>query len=282
MDQALLAQLSPVWSRSTNGLMERGEGIYLYDEKGRRYIDFTSGIGVTSTGHCHPRVVAAIREQAGRLIFAQINVVYHEPALELVRELAAVVPPGLDCFFFASSGAEAVEAAVKLAKQVTGRPNVVVFQGSFHGRTHLTMAMTTSKTIYRTRYQPLVPGIFVSPYPYSFHYGWDEAATTAFALRELDRLLRSQTAPDETACLVIEPVLGEGGYVPLPRGFLRSLRGLCDRHGMLLVAGEIQSGCGRTGCRFAFEHDGVTPAVTTLAKGIASGVPMGAVASRRG
>jgi 4-aminobutyrate aminotransferase len=280
MNQAMLAHLSPVWSRSTDILMVRGEGIYLYDEKGRRYMDFTSGIGVTSTGHCHPVVVEAIREQAGRLIFAQINIVYHEPVLSLVKELRTVVPADLDCFFFGSSGAEAVEGAVKLAKQVTGRPNVIVFQGSFHGRTHLTMAMTTSKTVYRARYQPLVPGIFVSPYPYAFHYGWDEATTTAFALRELDRLLRSQTAPEETACLVIEPVLGEGGYVPLPRGFLGSLRELCDRHGMLLVADEIQSGFGRTGRYFAVEHEGITPDIMTLAKGIASGVPISAVAYR--
>jgi 4-aminobutyrate aminotransferase len=276
-----LTHISPVWYRITDLLMERGEGVYLYDSEGRRYMDFSSGIGVTNTGHCHPQVVRAIQEQAARLIFAQINIVYHQPVFDLIAELRPVTPPELDSFFFSNSGAEALEGAVKLAKHATGRPNVIVFQGSFHGRTHLTMAMTTSKTIYRKHYQPLVPGIFVAPYPYAYYYGWDDETTLAFALRELRRLLKSQTSPEETACIVVEPVLGEGGYVVPPAGFLTALRHLCDEHGILLIADEVQSGCGRTGKFFAVQHEGVVPDVLTVAKGIASGVPLSGVVTRR-
>jgi 4-aminobutyrate aminotransferase len=282
MKTGLERHLSPIWTHLTEVLVERGEGVYLFDGKGRRYLDFTSGIGVTSTGHCHPRVVEAIQRQAEKLIFGQVNVVLHRPVFELIEELLQIVPPPLDAFFFSNSGAEAVEAAVKLAKQATGRANIVVFQGSFHGRTHLTMAMTTSKTVYRTRYQPLVPGIFVAPYPYPYYYGWSEGKTLEFCLRELKRLLKSQTAPEETACLIVEPVLGEGGYVVPPRGFLIALREICDRHGILLIADEIQCGLGRTGKYFAVEHEQVVPDIMTLAKGIASGVPLSCVAYRRG
>ncbi len=270
--------LSPIWTHLTEILIERGEGIYLFDEQGKRYIDFTSGIGVTSTGHCHHKVVAAIQRQAGELIFGQMNVVLHRPVLQLIGELLRIVPPQLDTFFFANSGAEAVEGAVKLAKQATGRSNVVVFQGGFHGRTHLTMAMTTSRTVYRTCYQPLVSGIFVAPYPYPYYYRWSEEQTLDFCLRELRRLLKSQSAPEETACIIVEPVLGEGGYVVPPYGFLTALREICDHYGILLIADEIQSGFGRTGRYFAVEHEGVVPDIMTMAKGIASGVPISCIA----
>jgi 4-aminobutyrate aminotransferase len=253
----------------------------LYDTAGRRYLDFTCGIGVTNTGHCHPKVVAAIQAQAAKLIHGQLNIVYHQPALDLIAELLPRVPPGLDSFFFSNSGAEAIEAAVKLAKHATGRGNVIVFSGSFHGRTHLTMAMTTSKTSYRARYQPLVPGIFVAPYPYAYYYGLDEEQTTDMCLRELKKLLKSQTAPEETACVVIEPVLGEGGYVVPPKRFLRELRALCSEHNILLVADEIQSGFGRTGKFFAVEHFDIVPDVMTMAKGIASGLPLSCVVTRQ-
>ncbi len=282
MPDNLTAHLSPVWTRLSNILVERGEGACLYDTAGRRYLDFTCGIAVTNTGHCHPKVVAAIQAQAARLLHGQINIVYHRPILDLIGELLTVVPAGLDSFFFSNSGAEAVEGAVKLAKQATGRPNVIVFSGSFHGRTHLTMAMTTSKTIYRGRYQPLVPGIFVAPYPYVYYYGLDPDATTDFCLRELKRLLKSQTAAEETACMVVEPVLGEGGYVVPPPRFLAELRHLCDETGILLVADEIQTGFGRTGRFWAVEHAGVVPDILIMAKGLASGLPLSCVATRQG
>ena len=167
-----LPYLSPVWTHYTPIVASHGEGCYLYDQDGTQYLDFTCGIGVTNTGHCHPRVVEAIREQAGKLIHGQVNVVMHEPLLRLVNELRTIVPPHLDGFFFSNSGAEAVEGAMKLARQATGRPNIIVFQGSFHGRTIGTMSLTTSKTIYRVGYQPLMSGVVVAPYPYAYRYGW--------------------------------------------------------------------------------------------------------------
>ena len=276
-----LEHIAPVWSRAFSVMVDHGEGPYLFDIEGKRYLDFTCGIGVTNTGHAHPRVVKAIQEQAAKLIHGQANIVYHKPMLELVDELTTIVPPALDSFFFSNSGAEIVEAGVKLAKQATGRQNVIVFQGSFHGRTHLTMAMTTSKTIYRIGYQPLVPGIFVAPYPYMFNYGGDERAALDVSVCELKKLLKSQTAPEETACIVVEPVLGEGGYVVPPMGFMPALRQLCDEHGILLIADEIQSGLGRTGKFFAIEHTQTVPDVLLMAKGIASGLPLSGLATRK-
>jgi 4-aminobutyrate aminotransferase len=276
-----LDHISPIWSRSFSVVVDHGEGSYLFDTDGKRYLDFTCGIGVTNTGHAHPRVVEAIQGQAAKLIHGQANIVYHKPMQDLVDELLTIVPQPLDSFFFSNSGAEIVEAGVKLAKQATGRPNVIVFQGSFHGRTHLTMSMTTSKTIYRGRHQPLVPGIFVAPYPYAFYYGWNEQPTLTFCLRELKKLLKSQTAPEETACIVVEPVLGEGGYVVPPGDFLPELRKLCDEHGILLVADEIQTGFGRTGKFFAIEHTQTTPDILLMAKGIASGLPLSSLAARK-
>lgn len=279
-----LDHISPVWSRAFTPslIVERGEGPYLYDVDGRRYLDFTCGIGVTNTGHAHPKVVKAIQEQAARLIHGQANIVYHKPMIDLVEELLTIMPdPSLDSFFFSNSGAEIVEAAVKLAKVATGRPNTIVFAGSFHGRTHLTMSMTTSKTIYRAGYQPLVPGIFVAPYPYTYamRMGDDDASDTC--IRQLKKMLKSQTAPEETACVVVEPVLGEGGYVVPPARFMRDLRAVCDEHGILLVADEIQSGLGRTGRFFAVEHFGIRPDVIIMAKGIASGLPLSGLATRQ-
>ncbi len=273
--------VSPVWSRITDIVVERGEGAYVYDVQGRRYLDFTCGIAVTNTGHCHPRVVEAIRAQAGKIIHAQVNILYHEPLLRLVEALREVVPSYLDSFFFSNSGAEALEGAVKLARHATGRPNVVVFQGSFHGRTNLTMAMTTSKTVYRQHYQPLAAGVFVAPYPYAYRYGWELEETSAWCLKELRHLLASQTAPTETAAIIVEPVLGEGGYVVPPASFLRGLREICDENGILLVADEVQTGFGRTGKFFAVEHYQLQPDVMTMAKGLASGLPLSGVAAPR-
>ncbi|MCB0135159.1 MAG: aminotransferase class III-fold pyridoxal phosphate-dependent enzyme, partial [Caldilineaceae bacterium] len=232
--------LAPVWTHMTQVQPARAEGIYLYDAAGARYTDFTSGIGVTNTGHCHPRIVKAIQDQAANLIFGQMNIVIPPTALALAERLNEVTPAAIDQFFFSNSGAEAVEASVKLARMATQRKNVIVMQGSFHGRTHQAMAMTTSKYIYRYNYQPLPGAIFVAPFPYSYYYGWSDEETTAFCLRQLDQLLHSQSAPDETAAIIIEPVLGEGGYVPAPAGYLQALRALCDEHGILLIADEVQ------------------------------------------
>jgi 4-aminobutyrate aminotransferase len=273
--------ISPVWTRYTPIVAERAEGSYVYDQDGTRYLDFTCGIGVTNTGHCHPKVVQAVQEQAATLLHGQVNIIFHAPLLQLAEELRTVVPDELDCFFFSNSGAEAVEGAIKLARHATGRPNVIVFQGSFHGRTALTMALTTSKTIYRVGYQPLPAGVFVAPYPYTYRYGWSPEETEEFCLREVEFLLETQTDPSETAAILVEPVLGEGGYVVPPPGFLKGLRRICDEHDLILIADEVQSGFGRTGKWFAVEHFGVTPDIMVLAKGLASGLPLSGVAARR-
>lgn len=273
--------LSPVWTHLTPLQPARAEGIYFYDEAGTRYTDFTSGIGVTNTGHCHPRVVEAIQAQATTLIFGQMNIVISPKVVELAEKLNEITPPSINQFFFSNSGAEAVEAAVKLARAATGKRNIIVFQGSFHGRTHQTMAMTTSKYIYRYDYQPLPGGVFVAPFPYSYYYGWDEEQTTAFCLQQLDLLLHSQTSPSETAAIIIEPVLGEGGYVPAPPQFLQALRSLCDEHGILLIVDEVQSGFGRTGKFFCFEYAEIEPDIIVMAKGLGSGAPISGIASRR-
>ncbi len=271
--------LSPVWFHVTDLVMTRGEGIYVWDQNGTRYTDFTSGIGVTNTGHCHPRVVQAIQQQAAQFMHAQVNIYYHERLFDLSAALRRVVPAPLDTFFYSNSGAEAVEAAVKLARQAAERPNIIVFQGSFHGRTAQTMAMTTSKTTYRKHYQPLPPGVFVAPFPYWYRYGWDPETTSAWALHELELLLKSQTDPSETAAMVVEPVLGEGGYIVPPTSFLQGLRRICDEHGIYLIFDEIQTGFGRTGRFFALEHSGVIPDILVMAKGLGSGFPISAIAA---
>ncbi|HEY48407.1 MAG: 4-aminobutyrate aminotransferase [Anaerolineae bacterium SM23_ 63] len=275
-----LSFVSPVWYRYTDIIAERGEGSFVYDTDGNAYLDFTTGIGVTNTGHCHPEVVRAVQEQAGKLLHGQANIVFHPPLLALVEELRSILPPELDGIFFSNSGAEAVEGAVKLARVATGRPNVIVFQGSFHGRTVGTMSLTTSKTIYRAGYQPLMPGVFVAPYPYAYRHGWEPEKARDWCLEELRHLLITQTAPQETAAILIEPVLGEGGYVVPPADFLQGIRQICDEHGILLIADEIQSGFGRTGRWFAFEHFEITPDILTLAKGLASGLPLSGVIAR--
>ena len=231
--------ISPIWSRAFSIHVDRGEGAYLYDLDGRQYLDFTSGIGVTNTGHTHPKVVAAVQAQAAKLLHGQANMVYHQPMMNLIEELRTLLPPKLDSFYFSNTGAEIVEGAVKLARWATKRPNVIVFQGGFHGRTNATMAMTTAKTVYRAGYQPLAAGVFVAPFPYVYQYGWDEEETVKFCLKQLKLLLKSQTSPDETAAMVIEPVLGEGGYVPPPAAFMVGLREICDHYGILLIADEV-------------------------------------------
>jgi 4-aminobutyrate aminotransferase len=274
-----MAELSPVLKQATPVLAERGEGVYLYGEDGRRYLDFTAGIGVTSTGHCHPRVVEAVREQAGKLIHGQYTTVLHRPLRTLTERLGEVLPQGLDSLFYVNSGSEAVEAALRLARHATGRPNVVVFHGSFHGRTIGAASMTTSATKFRAGFAPLMGGVVVSPFPTAYRYGWTEEEATRFALRELDYILQTLTAPAETAALFVEPVLGEGGYVPATAEFLRGLRERADKHGMLLVLDEVQTGFGRTGLFWGHDHFGVVPDVLITAKGLASGFPLSAIAA---
>lgn len=275
-----LSALSPVWTHAFDGVAVSGNGCRLTMDDGRTYLDFTSGIGVNSTGHCHPAVVEAVREQAGRLFFSQINCQRNDRLVELSVLLREIAPAGLDRVFLANSGAEAVEAAVKLAKHATGRPHVVVMQGSFHGRTHLAMAMTTSKTVYRVGYAPLPAGIHVAPYPYALALGMSEEQACRFALDQLEVVLHTQTDANETACVVVEPILGEGGYVVPPPGYLAGVRAICDAYGILMVVDEIQSGFCRTGSWFTHEQDGIRPDIMTIAKGMGSGFPISGILYR--
>lgn len=271
--------LSHVWFKVTDLEVASGEGSWVTTTAGDRYLDFSGGIAVTSTGHSHPHVTAAIYAQAQRFVHAQANVYTHDLMQPLAARLAALSPPGIDTFFYANSGAEITEAAVKLAKQATGRPNIIVFQGSFHGRTHQAMAMTTSKSVYRAGHAPLPSGIFIAPYPNV--RADDVDAEVSRALAGFDELLISVTAPKETAAVIIEPVLGEGGYVAAPPGFLEAIDRRCKEHGMLFIADEVQSGFGRTGKMFAIEHYDVNPDIVCMAKGIASGFPFSALGTRR-
>jgi 4-aminobutyrate aminotransferase len=274
----MASHLSDVWFSVTDLQVVSGRGCWVTTTDGTEYLDFTAGIAVVSTGHCHPRVTAAIAEQAQRFIHAQVNCYRHDLLEPLADRLADITPASIDTFFFANSGAEITEAAVKFAKQVTGRPHTIVFSGSFHGRTHLTMAMTTSKIGYRAGYEPLPAGIFVAPFPDPL--AADQDAEIDRALAGLDHLLAAQTGPAETAAMIVEPVLGEGGYVPAPARFLQGIAARCARHGILFVADEVQSGFARTGEMFAVTHAGVEPDVLCMAKGIASGFPLSALGAR--
>ena len=293
------AHLSPVWARYTSIVVDHAEGCYIYSTEGTRYLDFSSGIGVVNTGHCHPRVVSAAQEQVGRLIHGQANIVYHLPLLRLAESLATVVPAGLDQFFFSNSGAEAIEAAIKLARFATGRANVITFEGGFHGRTIGTLSLTSSKSKYKAHMGPYMAGVHFTPYPYCYRcaYRRRDGSSPAVApthdgttqqgpccqagLPALRTLLATQVYADDVAAVLVEPVLGEGGYVVPPLGFLRDVRALCDEFGILFIADEVQTGFGRTGTMFAVEQFGVTPDIMVMAKGLASGFPLSGIAAGR-
>lgn len=274
-----MAELSQILKQATGVIAARGEGVYLYDEQDRRYLDFTAGIGVTSTGHCHPRVVEAAQRQVGSLIHAQYTTVMHRPLLTLVERLGEVLPEGLDRMFFANSGSEAIEAALRLTRQATRRPNVIVFHGGFHGRTVAAASMTTSGTKFKGGFSPLMSGVHVAPFPDPGLYGWDVEECTDFALKQLDFILQTLTQPEETAAFFVEPVLGEGGYVPGNARFFAGLRERADRYGIQLVIDEVQTGFGRTGRFWGQDHFGVRPDVLVTAKGLASGFPLSGIAA---
>ena len=273
------SHLSGVWFSVTPLEVSHGKGCWVTTTGGEQYLDFAAGIAVNSTGHAHPAVAAAIATQAQRFIHAQVNVFKHDLLEPLAAKLASLAPGAIDTFFFANSGAEITEGAIKLAKQATKRPHTIVFSGSFHGRTHMAMAMTTSKTGYRAGHAPLPSGVFVAPYPDPM--AADQDAEVAKALAGFDPLLKSMTAPEETAAVILEPVLGEGGYIPAPHAFIHGLVERCRAHGILFIADEVQSGFGRTGKMFAVEHYGIEPDVICMAKGIASGFPFSALGTRR-
>ena len=273
------SHLSGVWSKATDLQVVSGYGSTIVDVNGTEYLDFTSSIATASTGHAHPKVVQAIAEQAAKLVHAQANVYTHDLLEKTAAKLAEITPGPIDTFFFTSSSDEALESAVKLAKHATGRHNVIAFDGAFHGRTQLTLAMSTSRALDRQGYGPFPPGVFIAPYPDP--HASDQETEIFRALRGLDRLLATQVAPSEVAALVIEPVIGERGFIPTPASFISGLAERCEEHGILFVADEVQSGFGRTGKMFAIEAHDVEPDILCMAKGIASGFPFAAIGTRR-
>jgi 4-aminobutyrate aminotransferase len=272
------AHLSQVLYRYTPIVVDHAQGSYMYSVDGRRYLDFASGIAVTNLGHGHPAVVAAAKAQLDKVMHTSV-VAHHQPAIELAERIAAVAPGKLDKVFFANSGAEAVEGAIKLARYTTRRPALIAFQGAFHGRTYGALSLTASKSYYRERYEPFLPGVYHVPYPYPYRNptGSSDEATLDYVFDYIDEMLDTRVPPKNIAAFIVEPVLGEGGYVVPPAGFMPRLRALCDQHDILLIADEVQSGYGRTGKMFACEHTGVVPDIMTLAKSIASGLPLSAV-----
>ncbi|KIK01219.1 hypothetical protein K443DRAFT_99044 [Laccaria amethystina LaAM-08-1] len=272
--------------RIKGGIMAKGEGSYVVYEDGQRLLDFTCGIGVTSLGHVNPHVSQAAADQCLKLVHSQCSISLHEPYIRLIERLLPIMPdPSLDSFFFWNSGSEAVEAAIKMARVFTGKQNIICMQGGYHGRTFGAMALTRSKTIYSQGFAPLMPGVFTTSFPYWHQSGFQPSTSTHTltqqALYQLDLLFSQQTAPSDTAAIIIEPVLGEGGYVPAPPEFLHGLRERCDKHGIMLIVDEVQSGFGRTGNYFAIEESGVRPDILVIAKGLANGFPLSGVISRK-
>lgn len=259
-----------------------GRGTCVFTADGKRYLDFSSGLAVLNIGHNHPRVVAAAHEQMESLIHTG-GIYYNETTVAAAEKLVMITPEGLDMLFFSNSGAEAVEGAIKLARYVTERQGIISFTRAFHGRTLGALSVTTSTAAYRRRYHPLLPSVYQVPYPYCFRCPYRQVSDRCdlCCVHDLEETLKHRISPEETAAVLIEPFLGEGGYFPAPRNFLKALRKLCDRHGILLIFDEVQSGMGRTGCWFAADHAGVSPDIMTVAKGIASGFPLSAVVARR-
>jgi len=239
--------------------IDRGKGCYLYGRDGKKYLDFSAGIAVCSTGHAHPKVVAAAAKQLKKLIHICIGVAYYEPYVELAEKLSKIVPIKNAQFFLCQSGSEAAEAAIKLAKYTTKKPGIIGIKGCFHGRTLGALSVTTSKMKYQDGYKPLVPNVYIAQPN----------------LKSVEKILKSK----KVAAVITEPILGEGGYVPLPARFIKGLRKLCSKYGALYILDEIQTGIGRSGKWFVADHLGIKPDILCMAKGIASGFPLGAIAA---
>ncbi len=282
-DQSLV---TPAIYRYTNIVFERGEGVYLYDITGRRYLDFVAGIATMNVGHSHPRVVAAVQEQAAKLMHPASHVGYYLPYVELLEALRDVMPGSLrdGKAVLLNSGSEAVEAALKLARYVTGRPMVIAFMNSFHGRPMGALSLTSSSSAYRRHLSALLPGVYHVPYPNPFRPDVPVDSPEALAdvvLGLIEKALETIIPPEELAAIVVEPIAGEGGYIVPPDNFLPGLRAICDRTGALLIADEVQTGIGRTGKMFAVEHWNVEPDIISLGKAIGGGLPLSAVWARR-
>ena len=278
--------ISPSYTRSYPLVAKSGRGVVVTDVDGNEFFDFSAGIAVTSTGHCHPEVVAAIQKQAGELIHMSGTDFYYENMVTLAERLSKIAPmPAPHKIYYGNSGTEAIEAALKLARYHTKRQNVIAFYGAFHGRTMGALSLTASKPQQKRRFAPLVPGVTHVRYPDVYRgcsAGPQEAEAFALGCARFieDKLFKTTLPPEEVAAIFVEPIQGEGGYIVAPTVFMQELRRICDKHGILLVADEVQSGVGRTGKWFAIEHTGVQPDIVCMAKGIASGMPLGVMMSR--
>ena len=268
-------------SSTMNVFAAKADGAIIEDVDGNRYIDFAGGIGVMNIGHTRPEVTRAIAEQAAKFTHTCFSVMMYEPYIALAERLVKLTPgefPKKALFF--NSGAEAVENAVKIARWATGRPAIIVFDNAFHGRTLMTMTMTSKVQPYKYRFGPYAPEVYRAPYPYPYRMNMTPQETTAFCIQELERMFVSEVAPDQVAAVIIEPVQGEGGFMVAPPGFLRALKAVCEKYNMLFVADEIQSGFCRTGRMFAVEHDGVAPDLMIIAKSMGAGMPISGVVGR--
>lgn len=275
---------APVLGRSTGILISHAKGSYMWSVDGRRYLDFAMGIATVNTGHGHPAVLAAAHDQLDKAVHPAATVAHYEANIRLAEKLAAITPGDLDMTFLTNTGAEAVEAAIKLARFVTGRRIILAFQGGFHGRTYGAISMTSSKVHYREGYEPFLPSTYFMPFPYGLRCQLGHNCTGGCVGACVDYMERQFTQvvdPHEVAAMLIEPVQGEGGYIVPPPWYLGRLREMCDRHGILLLADEVQTGFGRTGRWFASDHFDLVPDVLIMAKGIASGLPLAAISARR-
>lgn len=261
--------------------VERASGAYVWAKDGRRYLDFVSGMASCNLGHCHPRVLQAARDQMDKLVHGPIGVLLYDSILEVAERLRKVMPADLDMFFFCNSGSEAVEGALKLARYVTGRPAIIAFRGGFHGRTMGSASVTTSKGKYRMGYEPLLPSVYFAPYPYCYRcpFGRKAGQCSFECIEAIQAMFRHEAPPSQVAAILMEPILGEGGYVIPPRDYFGHLRRLCDEHGILLILDEVQTGFGRTGSMFACQAFGVRPDIMAIAKSVASGFPLGVTAA---
>jgi 4-aminobutyrate aminotransferase len=274
--------LTPVLGRYFERSWSHGVGHRLFDTDGRAYLDFANGIAVSALGHRHPAVTRAIHAQVDKLIVPTAAIGFSEPVVRLAADLAATFPAPLDTVMFLNSGSEAIEAALKLARRTTGRAGIVAFRGGFHGRTFGAASVTSSALNYRAGYEPLLPGVHLLPFPAAYRdFGGDEELATTACLAALEELVRTTIPADAIGSILIEPVQGEGGYNPAPIRFLQGLREFSSKHGIVLIADEVQTGYGRTGRMWSFEHAGIVPDVVCVAKAIANGLPLSAIVSSR-
>lgn len=274
--------ISPALVFHSDIVVRKAKGVSVEDEDGRVYMDFTSGLATANLGHSPTEVIEAARSQMDKLVHSGC-IFYYESEVELAKRLEKITPPSIGMFFFSNSGAEAVEGAIKLSRFHTGRQGILAFMGGFHGRTYGALTLTTSAVKYRKKYHPLLPSVYHSPYPYCYRCPMGQRVETCSidCIEYLERVFKYQISPDEVACAVIEPVLGEGGYIAPPMKFMKRLKEICRREGILIVADEVQTGFGRTGRWFASDHFDLEPDIITMAKGIASGFPLSAIGARK-